>query len=66
MKDLYKTTNKLSGKFGRPERPVKDKQGNNIIFFERQRKRWMEHFEELLNRPPPQNSPEIPPADNDL
>ncbi len=66
MKDLYNITRKLSRKSGRPERPVKDKQGNSIMGEERQRKRWMEHFEELLNRPPTQNPPEIPPADNDL
>lgn len=30
MKDLYMTTKKLAGKYSRPERPVKDKQGQNI------------------------------------
>lgn len=31
MKDLYDTTRKLSGNFSRPERHVKDKQGNSIM-----------------------------------
>ena len=30
MKDLYMTTKKLASKYSRPERPVKDKQGQNI------------------------------------
>ena len=66
MKDLYDITRKLSGRFGRPERPVKDRQGNSIMGEEGQRKRWREHFEELLNRPSPENPPEITPADADL
>ena len=33
---------------------------------EQQRKRWVDHFEELLNRPPPQNPPDILPAAQDL
>ncbi|CAB3986926.1 Hypothetical predicted protein [Paramuricea clavata] len=31
-----------------------------------ERRRWVEHFEELLNRPAPQNPPDIPPADRTL
>jgi len=31
MKQRYDTTGKLSGKYGRPERPVKDKDGNTVI-----------------------------------
>ncbi|KAK2164497.1 hypothetical protein NP493_1413g00067 [Ridgeia piscesae] len=33
---------------------------------EEQLKRWREHFEELLNRPPPQNPPDITPAEEVL
>ena len=66
MKGLYDTTKKLAGKFGNPERPVKDKTGRQIVGEEQQRKRWVEHFEELLNRPPPQNPPDILPAAQDL
>ena len=49
MKQLYDTTRKLSGKYGRPERPVKDKNGKTIIGKEGQFSRWAEHFEELIN-----------------
>lgn len=66
MKQLYDTTKKLSGKYNRPERPVKDKEGNQLVGEENQKQRWVEHFEELLNRPPPSNPPQILPAENDL
>ena len=66
MKGLYDTTKKLAGKFRNPERPVRDKTGRQIVGEEQQRKRWIQHFEELLNRPPPQNRPEILPAAQDL
>ena len=33
---------------------------------ETQRKRWVEHFKDLLNRPPPTYPPDIIPARNDL
>ena len=66
LKDLYDTTKKLSGKTSKPQRPVKDKEGKPIIGEEGQKKRWMEHFEELLNRPAPQDPPHIQQADRDL
>ena len=66
MRELFATIKKLSGKFAKPERPVKDKYGKNIPNEEQQRGRWKEHFEELLNRPEPRNPPDIQPADSDL
>ena len=66
MRGLYDTTKKMARKFGNPERPVKDKSGRQIVGEEQQRKRWVEHFEELLNRPPPQNPPDILPAAQDV
>lgn len=66
LKQLYETTRKLAGKYGRPERPVKDKQGSIIMGKEEQLNRWAEHFEELLNRPSPPNLPDIQPAEVDL
>ena len=33
---------------------------------EGQKKRWMEHFQELLNRPRPEEPPDIPAAKTDL
>ncbi|VDO81718.1 unnamed protein product [Schistosoma margrebowiei] len=59
MKQLYDTTKKLSGKYSKPERPVKDKEGNPITEIQQQRNRWVEYFEELLNRPAPMNPPDI-------
>lgn len=65
-KDLYTNIQKLSGKFSQPERPVKDKEGKKIPDVEGQKHRWVEHFEELLNAPPPQKPVDIQPAENDL
>ncbi|VDP52347.1 unnamed protein product, partial [Schistosoma curassoni] len=59
MKQLYDTTKKLAGKYGRPERPVKDKEGRKITEIQQHRNRWVEYFEELLNRPAPMNPPDI-------
>ena len=66
MKQLYDKTKKLAGKFGRTERPVKDKNGSVLMGADEQRSRWAEHFEELLNRPAPANTPDIPVAAEDL
>ena len=60
------TTKKLSNKFQQTEKPVRDKHGNSLTTTEDQFKRWMELFEDLLNRPPPESPPDIPPADTDL
>ena len=62
MKDLYDITKKLAGKRSKQERPVKDKAGKQLEGDEEQRRRWKEHFEELLNRPVPHNPPNITPA----
>ena len=48
MKQLYDTTRKLNGKYGRPERLVKDKNGKTIIGKEGQLNSWAGHLEELL------------------
>ena len=45
MNKLYDTTKMLSGRYDHPERPVENKEGNQIIGEENQRKRWVEHFE---------------------
>ena len=66
MQDLYNITRKLSGKYKKSERPVKDKNGESIMEEEMQKRRWKEYFEELLNRPAPQDPPDIPAATIDL
>jgi hypothetical protein len=65
-KDLYSITKRLAGKFAKPARPVRDKNRGVIPDYEGQKKRWIEHFQELLNRPAPVNAPEILPATSDL
>ena len=59
MRTLYQTTKTLSGKVSISEVPVKDKDGKTVFEKEDQKKRWVEHFEELLNRPPPTDPPDI-------
>ena len=66
MKQLYEITRKLAGKYKRTDRPIKDKNGNVLTSDEDQLKRWRDHFEELLNRPPPPNPPDITPAEEVL
>ncbi|KAL1251969.1 hypothetical protein QQF64_019765 [Cirrhinus molitorella] len=66
MKELYDTTKKLAGKYSKPERPVKNKQGQTITNTEEQLGRWADHFEELLNRPAPENPPNIAEAGDDI
>ena len=62
MKELYETTRKLSGKRRKNDIPVTDKNGRTLTRQEDQLNRWAEHFEELLNRPPPTKPADIPPA----
>ena len=66
LRGLYATIKKLFGKFGKLERPVKDK-GESFFQTKKDRRRdgWS-NFEELLKRPAPQDLPDIPPANNDL
>ncbi|VDO49349.1 unnamed protein product [Schistosoma margrebowiei] len=66
MKQLYDTTKKLVGKYGKPERPVKDNEGMPITEIQQQRNRWVEYFGELLNRLAPMNPPDIEVAHTDL
>ena len=66
MKKRYAITRQLAGKYKHIHRPIKDKNGNVLTSDEDQLKRWKEHIEELLNRPPPQNPPYIAPAEEVL
>ena len=66
LKDLYMITKKLANKFQQTEKPVKDKNGNQLTTTEEQFTRWAEHFRELLNRPVPETPPGIQPAEEDL
>ncbi|VDP27783.1 unnamed protein product [Schistosoma margrebowiei] len=66
MRQLYDITKKLAGNRRKAERPVKSKEGEVITNIEEQLNRWVEHFEELLNRPAPLNPPYIEAAPTDL
>ena len=55
----------LSGNFGKPELPVKDKNGN-IVGENKQLERWMHNFQELLNSDPLEDSLGIEEATEDL
>lgn len=60
-------TRMLSNKFQQIHKPVKDKKKwNPLRTTNKQFKRWVEHFEELLDRPAPERPPDIQPADTDL
>ena len=49
MRHLYATITNLSGKYSKPARLVKDKDGQSISDREGQKSRWLYNFEELLN-----------------
>ena len=66
LRDMYLVTRKLAGKFQQTDRPIKDKKGNPLTTVEEQLKRWAEHLKQLLNRPTPEEPPEIPPAETEL
>ena len=62
MKQLYDTTKKLAGQFKKSARPIRDNNGTVLIGVDKQLIRWAK----LLNRPIPQNQPDIQPAEEDL
>ena len=53
MKEVYDITKTLSNDKRKTTNAVKDKCGNLITEGLARRKRWKEHFEEILNRPIP-------------
>ena len=66
LRELYQVTRSLAGKFQQSDKPVRDKDGNSLLTKEEQLRRWAEHFKELLNRPAPEDPPDISPAEADL
>lgn len=49
LSNIYDTTKKLAGRYGKLERSVKEKEGKSITEIQEQKNRWVEHFEEILN-----------------
>ena len=45
---------------------IRDKQGQLLTTEKDQEPRWVEHFKEVLNRPAPEQEPDIPEAEEDL
>ena len=65
-KALYDTTKQLSRKFKATDHQIRDLNGHLLTTTEEQHKRWVEHFQQLLNRPPPMEPPILPPANREL
>ena len=64
---LYKITKQVCGKFkGSTGGPIKDQQGKLLTIEREQEERWVEHFREVLNRPSPEETPNILEAEEDL
>ena len=59
MKRVYDTTRLLSGQKTVHSKPVKDKNRVVLTRTDDQLNRWKEHFQEVLNRPAPENPPNL-------
>ena len=55
MKTVYEITRVLGNERGAVTSTVKDKNGKILSSQDEKKKRWKEHFEEVLNRPRPEN-----------
>ena len=66
MRTVYQITKTISRKRSKPTIPAKDEQGKTIFTKEGQIARWQQHFAKLLNRPTPEDAPNIIPARTDL
>ena len=67
QRNVYKVTKLICGKYnGNRNVPIRDKQGQLLTSEKDQEARWVEHFNEVLNRPPPEEEPDIPEAEEDL
>ncbi|VDP78639.1 unnamed protein product [Schistosoma mattheei] len=66
MRQLYDMTKKLVGEYSKPERQVKNKNDKPVAEIQGERNKWIEHFEELLNRPIPLSPMDIEAEHTDL
>ncbi|CAG2220746.1 unnamed protein product [Mytilus edulis] len=53
IKALYDNIKLLTVKYQKGSRPVKSKEGKTLNTHEEQRKRWVEHFKDVLNQDQP-------------
>ena len=65
LNTVYKITKQLSGRNNTCNKPVKDKHGKLLTTEREQAARWVQHFEEVLNRPEP-NEPAGPDPSDDI
>ena len=63
---VYKITKQLCGNNTNHKMRVKDKQGKVITTEREQAARWVQHFEEVLNRPDPEEPADPPPSESYL
>ena len=67
QRNVYKIIKLLCGKYNNNRNvPIREKQGQLLTSEKDQDARWVEHFEEVLNRTAPEEEPEIPEAEKDL
>ena len=66
MEGLAQEAEKVAASSLRNQNGQSDKNGSVLMGADKQIKRWAEHFEELINRPAPQNQSDIQPAETDL
>ncbi|VDP79602.1 unnamed protein product [Schistosoma mattheei] len=66
MKQRYDTTKKLAGIYSKLDRLVNNKEDELITEIQQRRKRRVEYFGELLNRPVPMNPSDNEAAHTDL
>ena len=59
MRTVYEVTRVLSNERRGTANVVKDKDGRVLSSLEERKRRWKEHFEEVLNRPQPTNPLEV-------
>ena len=57
VKALNDATKQLSRKFKATNHQIRDLNGHLLTTTEEQHKIWVEHFQQLLNRPPPMEPP---------
>ena len=55
MKTEYEITRVISNKRKGTTTTARDKNGKTLSIHEQRKKRWKEHFEEILNRQQPEN-----------
>ena len=64
---VYKITKRVSGRYHRARNtPIVDRQGRLLTTEAEKEARWVEHFNEVLNRPPPTTEAEVQYPDTDL